>query len=359
MKRIKSFPIFIFLIVFSCSDQSSAPQNQLNYSWEESSAKEQNIDSLLLENAFCIAGENPSIYSMVVIRNGYLVGERYYQGYDKNSTFNIRSVSKSYLSAMTGVALQEKILDSLDQKMLSFYPEYVHAGLDARKQDITLEHLLQMKGGIDNDHNLYTTIYESNNWLKTTIELPLINNPGESFSYNTFLTHLLSGILTKASGTSTLTFARKYLTDPMGVSIDQWEKGPQKIYFGGNSMYFTTRDMAVLGFIYLNNGQLDGKQIVSAEWVEMSLKNHRIPRISRWGNLKNIGYGYLWWLGEIGESEVFLAIGHGGQFIICFPELNLIVATNSDADLWGWDKADENERAVLDIVANYVLPAVL
>ncbi|GAG35050.1 unnamed protein product, partial [marine sediment metagenome] len=127
----------------------------------------------------------------------------------------------------------------------------------------------------------------------------------------------------------------------------------------GNNMFFTTRDMAVLGHLYLNGGEINGVQIVPRDWVEESLKN-RMPQQQKgwsWGDLHNGGYGYLWWLGEIKGYKVFLAIGYGGQFIICFSELDMIIATNSNAYV-GWTKADENERTALDLVANYIIPAV-
>ncbi|MFC1784926.1 hypothetical protein ACFL0J_04785, partial [Candidatus Neomarinimicrobiota bacterium] len=124
-----------------------------------------------------------------------------------------------------------------------------------------------------------------------------------------------------------------------------------------NSMFFTTRDMAVLGYLYLNDGEINGVQIVPRDWVAESIKN-RMPQSGwSWGDLHDGGYGYLWWLGKIEGHQVFLAIGHGGQFIVNFPELNMIVATNSNAD-GDWDTADNNERSALDLIANYIVPAV-
>jgi len=366
MMFLKYLLLFLCMFILSCSVQpisqknepSEIQGNQIPYPWKESSPQEQNIDNLILASAFDEAATRPTIFSIVVIRNGYLVAEQYYQGYNRNSAFNVRSVSKSYLSALTGICLQKQIIDSLNQKMLSFFPEYVNPELDRRKSEITIKHLLTMKAGVDKDLNIYENIYYSQDWIQTTIELPLLYDPGHAFSYNTFLTHILSGILTKKSGMNTLTCARQYMTDGIGISIDHWEQGPNGIYFGGNSMYFTTRNMAVLGYIYLNNGQLDDRQIVPAEWVKASLQNHLNPSGNAWGDLEKIGYGYLWWLGEIKGHKVFLALGYGGQFVLNFPELNLVIATNSDAYVGSWDQADINERSVLDVVANHILPAV-
>ena len=350
--------IIILFIFVACDFCPTQPRGGI-FEWKTSTPSEQGFDAEQLNIALNEAENRYSIYSVLVIRNGYIVAERYYRGYSENSDFNIRSVSKSYLSAMTGIAIENGIINSINDKMLDFFPEYRHSGLDPRKDDITIKHLLTMQGGIDHEHNNYSRLYGTSNWIQSAIEEPLLYNPGGNHSYNTFLTHLLSGIITKTSGMSTLEFGQNSLCDQLGITIQDWQQSPQGIYFGVNSMYFTTRDMAVLGYLYLNDGEINGVQVVPRDWVEESLKN-RMPEHQEgwtWGPMKNGGYGYLWWLGEIKGYEVFVAIGHGGQFVVNFPELNMIVATNSNAYV-GWETADANERSALDLIANYIVPAV-
>ncbi|MGB5849297.1 MAG: serine hydrolase, partial [Ignavibacteriaceae bacterium] len=214
-----------------------------------------------------------------------------------------------------------------------------------------------MRAGFDHEQNNYEQIANSSNWLKTTIELPLYYKPGTKFSYNTFQTHILSAIITKASGMSTLEFAKNYLLKPMDIDVAAWQQDPQGYYFGGNSMYFTPRNMARLGYLYMNNGRLNGNQIVPAEWVEESLTNYTQFTGKNWGALHNYNYGCLWWLGEINTYEVFLAIGYGGQFVINFPDLNMIVVTTAESYL-EWDTADQQEQSILNIVADYIVSAV-
>jgi CubicO group peptidase (beta-lactamase class C family) len=241
--------------------------------------------------------------------------------------------------------------------MLDFFPEYVYQSIDPRKYDITIRHLLMMRMGIDGDENVYMQVYNSPNWVKTTIELPLLYNPGSRFLYNTYQTHLLSAIITKASGMSTMEFAKRFLFSEMKIECNEWQQDPQGYYFGGNSMDFTPRNMARLGYLYMNNGNMDGKQIVPAEWVEASLTNYTDFVGQNWGDLHNFNYGYLWWLGEIKDHQVFLALGHGGQFILNFPDLNMIVVATADWQL-DWSTADQHERAILSIIANYIVTAV-
>lgn len=348
--------LFAVIVITSCSDEPTGPQD-VSYNWPISTPEEQGMNSEMLSQAINQGGNLGFVDCILVIRNGHIVAENYYNGYDKDTPHDVRSVSKSFLSAMTGIALQEGYLERLDLKMLDFFPEYIYQSIDPRKFDITIRHLLMMRMGIDGDENIYNQVYNSSNWVKTTIELPLLYNPGSRFLYNTFQTHLLSAIITKASGMSTMEFARRFLLSEMKIECNEWQQDPQGYYFGGNSMDFTPRDMARLGYLYMHNGNMDGKQIVPAEWVEESLTNYTGFVGQSWGDLDNINYGYLWWLGEVKGHSVFLALGHGGQFVLNIPDLNMIVVVTAEWQL-DWDTADQHERAILSIIANYIVMAV-
>ena len=115
--------------------------------------------------------------------------------------------------------------------------------------------------------------------------------------------------------------------------------------------------MAVLGLLYLNNGKLNNVQIVPEWWINESWQNYS-GGIGDWGILKKVGYGCLWWLGEIQDKNVFIAIGHGGQFVLCIPDLNMIVATNAHSDIW-WEEANEQELEILNIIGNFIIPAAM
>jgi len=354
---LKYFLLVLLFFLPACCEGPTGPEFSSN-NWPTSTPEEQGMDSQLLAQAFDQGENRGFVDCILVIRNGYIVAEKYYNGYGKSIPHNVKSVSKSFLSALTGIALRDGHLTNLDLKMLGFFPEYVYPSIDPRKYEITIRHLLMMRAGIDHERNNYEQIYNTSNWLKTTIELPLFFDPGTRFSYNTFQTHLLSAIITKASEMNTLDFARKYLLKLMDIDVSTWQQGPQGYYFGGNNMYFTPRNMARLGYLYMNNGRLNGKQIVPAKWVEESLTNYTQFTGSNWGDLHNVNYGYLWWLGEIKNQDVFLAIGYGGQFVINFPDLNMIVVTTAESYL-GWNTADQHERSILSIVADYIIPAVI
>lgn len=331
--------------------------------WDYSPPVEQGMNSTILDSAFTRAESATFVDGLLIIRNGFIVAEQYYNGYSKSNPHNVMSVSKSFMSAAVGIAFQLGYLDSLEEKVMDYFPEYVYLNMDSRKYAVTIRHLLTMRMGIvdesDNNYGAYWEFYNSTNWIKATIEAPLIFNPGEKMRYNTFQTHLLSAIITKATAQTTHKFMTKYLCDPLGIDIDDWERDPQGYYFGGNSMYFTPQEMAKLGYLYLNKGKLDGVQIVPEEWVDLTLSastNIAVP--SAWGALQNYNYAWLWWLGQINDTDLFMGYGYGGQFIVVFPELDLIVVSTAKNDV-APDISTIQEWEIFEIISKYILPSII
>jgi CubicO group peptidase (beta-lactamase class C family) len=357
MKRLLLFFVLITAFLLNtCSDLNSTEESPIGYQWEVSTPEQLGLDGSILNTAFSEASAKGFINSIIVIRNGKIAAEKYFNGRNVNSYQTIRSVSKSFLSALIGIAVNRRILN-LDQKMIDSFPEYKSFVTDTNVNNITLRHLITMRSGIKGDEEFYFAFSQSSNWVKTIIQSQLNFQPGTSALYSTAGTHLVSGMLTKAAGKSSLEFAKQYLFDPMGIVINDWSRDPQGIYFGGNDMFFTTRNMAALGLLYLNNGKLNGRQIVPEEWINNSLV-YSGGIGGSWGSLSEIGYGYMWWLGKVSGKRIFTALGHGGQYILCVPDLNMIVAVTSDPYL-DWDISDEHERAVLQIIADYIVPAAI
>ncbi len=348
--------------IFGCEKNPEEVESK-EFTWNFSTPEAQGMNHEILDSAFVQAKITGFIDGLLVIRNGSIVAEKYYNDYDAFTPHNIMSVSKSFLSAITGLALHQGYIDSPDEKMLNYFPEYIYPRMDARKFDITIRHLLTMRMGIrdesEDSYGTYWEIYSSDNWIKKTIESPLEYNPGEKMRYNTFQTHLLSGIITKSTHTSTWDFATASLFKWMKINVDMWEQDPQGYYFGGNSMYFTAREMAVLGFLYFNNGQLNGVQIIPAEWVELTLSpSTNFDHPNQWGAFENYNYAYLWWLGQINDCDLFMGYGHGGQFVIVFPHLDLIVVSIASHEV-DPDTATVQEWAIFDIIATYILASII
>ena len=241
MNKLLFIPVFVFLfLIITCQDNPGEP-DQNDSLWPVAQPETQNMSPQLLDSALTRAQSSGFIDGLLVIRNGYIVAERYYNGHDRLQPHNVMSVSKSFLSAITGIALDQGYLDDWDVKMLDYFPEYIYSDIDPRKYDITLRHLLTMRMGIrgeaEDNYQVYHQLYTSENWIKSTIEEPLVSDPGERMRYNTFQTHLLSAIITKATSQSTLDYANEQLFIPLQIDVDAWERDPQGYYFGGNGRY--------------------------------------------------------------------------------------------------------------------------
>ncbi len=358
MKNILFIAIcFTLLLIAGCSDGVTDAGID-DFIWGTSTPEAQGMDAQMIDSAFIKANQLGYVDCVLIIRNGLIVAEQYYNGYGESTAHNVWSVSKSFLSAITGIALNKGHLPGLDKEVLDYFPEYVTPEMDQRKHDIIIEHLLTMRMGIDGEEANYIQIYNSDNWIRTTLELPLIFAPGQGYSYNAYVTHILSGVITKATGMSTREYAELYLTDPMGISIGYWEQDPQDYYFGGNSMHFTPRDMAVLGYLYLNDGRLNNNQIVPEAWVDFTLTPSTSWSPLEWGPMKNYQYGYLWWLCELKNHGAFLAMGYAGQLVITIPDLTLIIVTTANSNVADWDEASVQELAILNVIGDYILESL-
>jgi CubicO group peptidase (beta-lactamase class C family) len=330
------------------------------YEWPEADPEDYGFLVSRLESTYSIAEHMPYLRSMLVIRHGILVIERYFNDGTRNAAFHIHSASKSFTSALIGIAFREGLLESMDQKLLDFFPEYTTPDLDPRKKNIKIKHLLTMTAGFNfNDTgDEWVSYASSEDWVKYAIELPLLHSPGEDWHYSTPQTNLLSAILTRVANMSTWDFAEQYLFEPLQISIRYWHQDPQGYYTGGHEMYFVPRDMARLGFLYLNNGSIDEEQIIPSEWVQESLQDYAGGRVDEamgssfyW----NVGYGYQWWLQKLGDYDTFSARGHGGQFIVCIPELDMIVVTTATGTVF--DTYPNQYTEMIQLIRN-ILQAV-
>jgi CubicO group peptidase (beta-lactamase class C family) len=346
------------LFMTACEKTVSGPEESSPAAdWPVSTPLEQGLNPDLLDQAAAEAENLDYIRSMLVVRNGYLVAEHYFHGFDTNQTASVQSVTKSVVSALVGIALRDGYVDSVHQKILDFFPEYSPDGLsDSRKADITIHHLLTMASGFAADSVLNPYFFYSTDWIATAMEVDLVSDPGEAFHYSSYAVHLLSALLSRASGMPVLDFARQKLFQHIAVEGEFWLLDPQGIPFGGGGLYLTTREMANFGALYLEEGLRYGKQVLPMEWVETSLEPHR-EELGEWGVLENMGYGYLWWSGTLGGHSARLAIGYGGQFIILFPALEMMVVVRSDPSSQS-EESDAQERGVMELVTLYILPAL-
>ena len=288
------------------------------------------------------------MHSLLVSHRGRLVLEYYAPRQASSRLANIKSASKSVISALVGIAIQRKLIRGVDEPIVRWFPE-LRKDADIRKQTITIEDLLTMRSGLESTSGgNYGRWVGSRNWVRSALERPMVSDPGTSMEYSTGTSHILSAILTKATRRSTHQFANEALAAPLGFSLARWPRDPQGIYFGGNEMLMTPRQMIAFGELYLNRGRVRGRQIVPAEWVETSCR----PRTrSRWDPDREYGYG--WWIQEFAGERACFAWGFGGQYIFFFQELDLVVAITSSTDAsderWGY------RQQLFDVLENHIV----
>ena len=275
-----------------------------------------------LEPVLARVADLPRMRSLLVSVDGELLAEQYFHGAAPRQAANLKSASKSIISVLVGIALDQGFLDDIDTTIDRFFPEYLD---DPAKARITVEDLLTMRSGLETTSNRnYGRWVQSRNWVRHVLARPLVSRPGTQMIYSTGSTHLLSAIITGASGMSTHTFARRYLGEPMGISVPRWTTDPQGIYFGGNEMSMTPRDMLAIGEMYLNCGRVGTEQIVSEDWVLASI----LPHATRTWRPER-AYGYGWWVRDLQGYDAFYAWGYGGQFIYVVPGLRLVTVMTS------------------------------
>ena len=330
MKRFATLILVLCLVLsFTGCVSERTPEYIIDEDWKVSAPEEVGLDAEELSRMTTRIEEQGEIDSVLIVKDGYLVLEEYYNDYDKEIQHEIYSCTKSIMSALIGIALERGEIESIDEKVLDFFPEYEIENLDELKKQITIKDLLTMSSGLEwdessvpyeDEENDFFQMTRSDDWVKFILDKPVVAKPEEVFNYNSGNSHILSAILQRATGMDTLSYAMKYLFTPLGVSSDDlsWEKDPQGIYFGGAFIRMRPRDMAKFGLLYLNNGRWNGNQIISEKWVkESTLAYIKSDRPCN-------DYGYQWWIWRCGTKS-FRALGYGGQLIIVVKELDMVI----------------------------------
>ncbi len=326
--------------------------------WETSTPGEQGLDPELIARLYYNAESVETITSLLVIKNGKLIAEKYFHGNKIDSVNRLQSVTKSFTSALAGIAIDNGYL-SVDQKMMSFFPELTGSIVDIRKYDITVEQLLQMRAGYpweESTEELFKMLYTG---FRPSLlaDVPLVYDPGTGMWYSNLTSHILGIIVARAAGRDLMTFAQETLFGPLGISPDEWIQDWEGNYNGHADLFMTARDMVKFGQLYLDNGEYNGEQIISSEWVHDSLQVYSEDawayRIGK--NVSKMAYGYQWWSAEAGGYRYFFAWGHGGQQIALVPSLDMVIVVTADP-LFGehGDRSWKFEKQNLNLVGDFI-----
>ncbi|HUX95961.1 MAG TPA: serine hydrolase [Bacteroidales bacterium] len=387
MRKIKGIFVLFSLVLLS-SGCKKERINEYKYhipeasvdGWEVDSSDNVGISSLTLSQMMDhINGRSGhNIHNILIFKNGKLVFEEYFEGYlyvwdppgsngdfiqyDRETDHFLASVSKSITSVLFGVAMKEGFINTVDDKVIDIFPEYKEILTDA-KADITIKQLLTMSSGLAWDEsstsyedpaNDVRAMFDSDDPLDYVLSRPLLYPPGTQFLYNSGGTNVLGAVIQKYSGKSLLDFGNEYLFNPLNVEGGAWQRLSPDYYFASGGIFLRPRELAKIGYLFLNNGYWGDKQIITPDWIAESVEKH-IATQGRTLTLAH-GYGYQWWLEDFQVNghtyNSFLAAGWGDQYMFIFPAEDLMIVFNGGNYLKG------GSISPFSLVGNYILISI-
>jgi CubicO group peptidase (beta-lactamase class C family) len=325
--------------------------------WPVSTPGEQGLDPMLVAELYHNAAELERLYGLLVVKNGHLIAEKYFNEGSVTQKARLQSATKSVTSALVGIALDQGCLSSVEQRMLDSFPDVAGQITDPRKAQITIRDMLQMRAGYpweESDPALWEGLL-SGRYVPLIEDFPLTADPGTEFQYSNLTSNWLGIIVDRACGTNLKSYAEEHLFSPMDVEAGEWGTDWDGHNNGCGDLHLTARDLAKFGLLYLDDGEFEGNQILPAAWVQNSLQTYSEDAWDNIGRFRDIGYGYHWWSATAGDHYVNFAWGHGGQLIVLVEDLDLLVVTTADpfylqhdGDSW------KHEKATISLVADFV-----
>lgn len=313
-----------------------------------------------------VSRTQPNICQIAVVKNGSLLYSETWNGYAKTDCTHIMSATKSIMALLVGIAIDQKRIGGVDDKVLSYFPDYRVKRGEKTIAEVTIRHLLTMRAPYKGKGDPWTKVCSSSDWTKTSLDF-LGGSKGltDEFDYRTVCLHILSGILYRATGMKTVDFANQYLFAPLGIARHEnyyaesaeehkeftisktpkgniWFADPDGLGTPGYGLCMTAEDMAKIGQFCLQNGLRDGKQILSEEWIRAMTK----PRKVDGDGFRGMSYGYLWWIIHP-EKNIYAAIGNSGNVIYVDPQDNLVVSVTSYFKPTVFDRVDFIEGSIL------------
>ena len=382
--------VFILILAFSFCAEKQEKEIWPTGGWEKSSPEKQGMDVQLLSDldAKMASGDHGYIDGFIVIRNGYLVYEKFYENdyvkinegkdptdwlynyfdpdwhpfYKGTRLHTLQSVTKSVTSANIGIAIGKGAISGVDVKIVDIFADAAIENLDDWKKQMTLEDVLTMRTGIDWDeslpytdaNNTCTQLEASNDWFQFVISRPLEAEPGTVFEYNSGASQLLSSVIKKTTGEYVDKYAEKYLFGPLGISKYHWKITPTGLPDTEGGLYLEPYDLAKIGYLYMHDGVWNGERILPEGWVKATVAPH-VADIAPANDQDNRAYGYQWWLLPYtpqSKEYVYACLGYGGQYLLVSSKHNLIAVFN------GWN-IYEKPRLPLTVFFDFVVKAVV
>ena len=365
-KVVHYFILATLTLSFSCSNDNlietyiyNIPET-INDGLNVSSLDDVGLDMKSIEFMINYINDFKHIHSILILRDEKLVLEEYFEEYTRNSLNNTYSVTKSFCSALVGIAIDKQYINNVHDPIKTYLTEY---DIDwTGKENIEISHLLTMSSGFEWDEssapytsrqNSHIKMNYSGEQVKYVLQRPIASNPGTNWVYNSGGVTVLGKIISNSSNMEFDTFSTKYLFQPLGITEHKWYKYPSGIYLTSGDLKLKSRDMLKFGLLYLNNGRWKDQQIISEEWIKSSVNDY--IKTSR----PEVYYGYLWWKRPLlmlnGQRiEGYTAEGFGGQCIFVLPTYNMVVVFTSGID---WDEGKLTYQPV-EILQQFILPAI-
>jgi len=327
--------------------------------WDMTSFEAEGLDSnrFAFLKACIIDGSFKDINSIIVVKHRKILIEEYFNGADSHALHDMRSVGKSFTSALVGIAIDKGLINGVDERLLSYFPGVECSNdWDTRKDDITLKHVLSMSFGLAEpgefpawENARWYTVH----WISDVLRQPIEYEPGSRFDYDSAAPALFGPIIEQVSGMSVGQFAENFLFGPLGIERYRWFILPNGKEYTGGVFRMRPRDMARFGQLYLQKGMWNGKQLISKEWVEESTRAHLIANAQL-----DQHYGYYWWREAFPIDnrwiESYFASGNGGNKIYVFPTEDLVVVITAGA----YDQRHGHPQVRM-MMNKYILPAVI
>ena len=370
-RKIYTYTLCVLLVslMAACSGAGAnssyeyKPPADMGDGWETAALQDYDLDSDKITAMMqdIQDGGYDSLHSLLIVKDGKLVFEAYFQGYDQNRMHFVASVTKSVTSILIGIAIDQGLIQGSDQYLTELLPAYRELlDADPLKQKLQLWHILTMTSGLEWDEDTYpygdlrndaTRMERNSDPVRFVLDRPLVREPGEQFQYCGGNSMLLSAILEEAAGMTAAEFAKSYLFDPLGISQYQWKAYADGHTNSDGGLSLRPRDMAKIGQLMLNGGSWNGVPIVSSEWVAESTRARiKATLIAR--------YGYQWWRDSqtvlLETVDSYFAAGFGGQMISVYPSQNMVIVFTNDAA-----NHEENSYRIMRLQSKYLLPATV
>lgn len=295
--------------------------------WQAASPEDEGMDSVALAGLVAY-GRTLSFDSLLIARHGRLVLDAYYAPYSANVPHSVNSTTKSIVATLIAMLHADGVLDSLDHRVLDYFPDRDFADVDDNKKAITVQHLLNMTSGLVWDEGFAESrrsvakLRSHRDWVRFILDLPMANRPGEIFYYNSGNSHLLSALITQLTGRTAEGFARNRLFGPLGITSYLWPVDPVGQSYGGWGLSLKPRDMAKIGYLYLRHGRWGEQQLLPTQWIETV--SHATVNMHFPGD-RDLRYANQFW--ALPEKHAFMTVGYHCQVIMVLPDLDIVAVT--------------------------------